>query len=403
MSTVTSTDTSTVTSAKPVCLYCGNNPVNHTAVYLYESVLIYSMPLTQTLNTLNHPLLYTLLHNTLLTWWMRSLEILHLITFNTELEKACSGRSQVVWEEANRRGIRMEQVCISGKPCEQYRAFLHGRWHYFTSLPIPPWANRHAYTWMDSKVRLKKFFTHHGVRVPKGGPARTMKDAEAMFHAVEKPVIAKPENGSRGRHSLTNLGTLEEVRHGFRTAQQLCCRVVIEEHLVGSVYRATYVGGNIVGILRGDPPRVTGDGRATIAELIQKKNEEKPERVKDVLITEVTKEFLLRQGYTLESVVPFGKTIDLLEKIGLSYGGDSAEEFPHTHPKLLRMLQKAGDVLGVPIVGFDFISEDITKDPDTVRWGIIEANSMPFIDLHHFPRQGTPINVAKEVWDLWGV
>ena len=85
----------------------------------------------------------------------------------------------------------------------------------------------------------------------------------------------------------------------------------------------------------------------------------------------------------------------------MSYGGDAVEDYPITHLKLLEQLKKAGDVLGAPIVGFDFISEDITKDPDTVGWGIIEANSMPFIDLHHDPREGTPINVAAKVWDLW--
>ena len=111
--------------------------------------------------------------------------------------------------------------------------------------------------------------------------------------------------------------------------------------------------------------------------------------------------FLARQGYTLETVLPAGKRIDLLEKIGMSFGGDSVEEFPRTHPKILAYLKKAGDVLNVPIVGFDFIVDDITRDPDTQKWGIIEANAVPFINLHHSQRVGEPINVAAKVWDMW--
>ncbi len=388
---------------KGQCLYCGNNPTPHTATYISESILVLVSPFGKFINVFNRPLLYKVFHHTLISGWVRFLELLHLIHFTNDSSTACSQRSGVIWAEAIRRGITMEQMVISDKPVEQYRAYLGGRWHYFGSIPIPPSADRRAYLWMDSKVALKKYLKEHGVRVPQGGGASTRAQAEEIFNAVLKPVIVKPENGSRGRHTLTNLSTIEDLHHGFKVASQLCYRVVVEEHLKGSVYRGTYVGGEIVGVLRGDPPRITGDGVSTIEQLIEKKNREKHEGVKDVVVSEVIREFLARQGYTTMSIVEKGKTIDIIEKIGLSYGGDAVEEFPLAHPKLLDALKKAGDVLGVPVIGFDFISEDITKDPDTVRWGIIEANSVPFIDLHHFPREGAPINVAGKVWDLWSL
>jgi hypothetical protein len=52
------------------------------------------------------------------------------------------------------------------------------------------------------------------------------------------------------------------------------------------------------------------------------------------------------------------------------------------------------------ILGFDFITPSVEVDPDTVRWGIIECNSVPFINLHHDPLIGDPVNVAAKVWDL---
>ncbi len=63
------------------------------------------------------------------------------------------------------------------------------------------------------------------------------------------------------------------------------------------------------------------------------------------------------------------------------------------------MLEKAARVVDDPVLGFDFISLDITRDPDTVRWGIIECNAMPFINLHHDPLEGKPVNVAGLLWD----
>lgn len=324
-----------------------------------------------------------------------------LLRFSGNSAEACSDRSQVIWEEADRRGIPMEQCVFAGKPIEQYRAQIHGRWHHFDSLPVPLWKNTRAYTWMDDKAELKKVLTYAGVPVPRGGRARTFSQAHALFERVEKPVICKPEVGSRGRHTTTHLYTNDDLKKGFAIAQQLCHFVVVEEHLVGSVYRGTYVNGEIVGILRGDPPRVTGDGVSTIAQLIEKKNALRHERVREYIVTENTHAFLARQGYALETVLEEGKEIDLLEKVGLSYGGYTIEEKPIAHPKTLAYLKNAGDVLQAPLVGFDFIIADITKDPDEQKWGIIEANSLPFIELHHFPVAGAPINVAAKVWDMW--
>lgn len=383
------------------CPYCGNNPVSHRASFITQSILVGGLPFARLFSFLLRPFFLQIIHRCITAWNTESLEIIRLARFSTDIEKVCGGRSRVIWEEARARGIVMEQMSIGNKYTEQFRAKMHGKMYYFTSLPIPPYLDQRAYLWIDSKVALKKFFLKHNVPVPKGGSACTWGSALAIWNRLEKPVIVKPANGSRGRHSLTHINTEADLFHAYTVGKQLCFCVVVEEHLRGSVYRATYVGGEIVGILRGDPPRVTGDGVSTVRVLITQKNANRPKEVHEVEEKQTVAECLKRQGYTYESVLPKDKRIDLLEKIGLSYGGDAVEDFPRAHPKLLAELKRAGDLLHVPLVGFDFISEDITKDPSTVRWGIIEANSMPFIDLHHDPRQGVPINVASKVWDLW--
>jgi D-alanine-D-alanine ligase-like ATP-grasp enzyme len=53
------------------------------------------------------------------------------------------------------------------------------------------------------------------------------------------------------------------------------------------------------------------------------------------------------------------------------------------------------------VAGFDLIIADPEQDPDNQEWGIIEANSLPFIDLHYLPLYGRPSNPAAQVWDMW--
>ena len=71
------------------------------------------------------------------------------------------------------------------------------------------------------------------------------------------------------------------------------------------------------------------------------------------------------------------------------------------HPDNVSLLEHAAAVVGDSIIGIDFIMDDISVSwKNQPRSGIIECNSMPFIDLHHYPLVGKPRNVAGKLWDL---
>ncbi len=384
------------------CPHCGNNPVNHPITHFMQTFSVSITPLIKVISVIENQYTFALV-KILFTPYFYFFRGIGMLRFSNDSNKAVTERSEVIWEEAKKRDIEMEQFIIFGKPVEHYRAKINGSWQYFYSLPIPPHLHSRSYSWMDDKKLLKKKFLESNIKTPKGGSATTWKKALEIFEKIQKPVIVKPQVGSRGRHTTTNINTVEELRRAYNIAKKLCHFVVIEEHLTGSVYRGTYVGNKVVGILQGDPPRITGNGEKSIRELIREKNKTKDSRVQDVTIDQKLEYFLERQAYTLESILPKGKTIDLSEKIGISYGGFAEEITEKTHPKIIEELKKAGDLLKAPVVGFDFIIEDPTLDPGSSNsnWGIIEANSLPFINLHHFPLEGTPVNVAAKIWDLW--
>jgi D-alanine-D-alanine ligase-like ATP-grasp enzyme len=308
-------------------------------------------------------------------------------------------RGGVLAAEANRRGYTMDVLRIGKRRQDTYRLTMSGRQLVFAGVPRVDRVEKVTSGWIDDKWLLKQRLMTHGVPVSRGRVVYSLGGAKAVFASLQKPVIVKPRFGSRGRHTTTHIKTAEELVVAYRRARQLGWPVMVEEHLVGSVYRATCIDGKVVGILAGDPPRVTGDGVCTIRELIEKKNETRHVEQGPVRLTEKLDVFLVSIGYTLDSVLPAGHEIDLSEKIGLSYGGKSREMIDVTHPKLLAEFNRAAAAVADPIIGFDFISTDVTADPDTVRWGIIECNSVPFINLHHDPLEGTPADAAGAIFD----
>lgn len=388
---------------KASCYACGNNPIPHFSAKASSHLAALGAPLGVFIKGPWGRALENLT-DALITGIITLARVTHLIGFNTDMHDKVGGRGEVIWEEATRRGIKVRQILLGKIHTDGYEAtFPSGKRIYFMGLPIPKKLQyqSNSYQWIDDKSILKKRLLAGGVPAPQGGRAVSFSKALNIFNGIRKPVIVKPASGSRGRHTTTFIYTPEQLKKGFKTARQIAREVVVEEHLVGSVYRGTVVDGKLRGVLRGDPPRVTGDGNETIEELIERKNASLPPNVKLFTITPLTVPFLARNSYTLETILPKGKTIDLTEKIGLSYGGYSAEEFPICHPKIKAALEKAGQIVNFPVMGFDFIIEDITKDPDEQFWGIIECNSVPFVDLHHHPASGEPINVAQYVWDLW--
>lgn len=388
----------THSSNKYSCSACGTSPINHELLFTFNI-------LEETIGKLGEVFLRInsskkignatekLLHSIL--------SVVGVVKFSKDVEKASSGRSKLIWEEAVRRGINMEQIVIFGKPIEQYRAKINNKTYYFESIPVPPWLAQAGYAWIDNKSTLAKNLRKHNIPSPNTQVILTASGAKEAFKKLSKPLIIKPKNGSRGRHTTTNINTLEDMMKAFKLARQITPVMVAQEHLFGSVYRATVINNQLVGFFRADPPQVTGNGESTITKLIEDKNKHHDPRLSDISINKELIDFIGREGYSLESVLAKGTTIDLIAKTGRMYGGYTKEMLPQVHPKMYEIFKKAGEVADAPVLGFDLIIENPTLDPDTQRWGIIECNSLPFIDLHYFALEGTPINLAKNVWDLW--
>ena len=387
---------------KKICSACGTSPVNHHLLYtlsfMEETVGVVGDKLFSfiSVDKLRKP---TDLIEKFLFTILSSIGIVH---FNQDIEKALTGRSKLIWQEARERSIPMEQVVILGKPIELYRAPINGELRYFNSLPIPPWFNQSGYKWLDNKFILYEKLLQHSIPAPGTRKISTWNSALRAFRELHKPVILKPKNGSRGRHTTTNINSEKDLLLAFNLAHEITTQMVMQEHLFGSVYRATVINGELVGFFRADSPQINGDGLKTIGELIEIKNNTRPKRLSAIEINSDLVDFIKRQNYTLDSILPKDLVLNLSAKTGRMYGGYTKEMLPDVHPKMHQLFKKAGELVEAPVVGFDLIIEDPTKDPDKQKhWGIIECNSLPFIDLHNFALEGTPINLAKNVWDLW--
>jgi len=274
-------------------------------------------------------------------------------------------------------------------------------------LPRPGLKESPALKWMDNKGIMKEKFKKEGLPVAEGAVAWNKSQALSIFSHLQKPknsVITKPNLGSRSRHTMIHINTKEDLIIGFEKAKKLSPLVVIEEELRGYLFRGTLIGGKLRGVVKRDQPEVVGDGIHTLRELMEEENkrlERKGPIFHKIIIDKETEIELKRENITMDDIPTKDRIVTFSQKTSRGCGGTTTEVTEITHPENVKMLEHVASFLNDPLVGVDFIMEDITKSwKEEQHCGIIECNSLPFIDLHHYPLFGKRKNIAGFLWDL---
>lgn len=385
---------------KKYCVDCGGAQVSHPIVYI--SILLGAIvePWTNWMGKIIPESSFDCI-GPILT---KTLTFLKLGKITYKPSNDDSGRTRVLWEEAIKRGIEMYEFRLFGIGHDIFVSKYKGDIRFFDVLPRPKDYDPRGLEWMDNKGEMKKHFEKAGIKVARGGVTHSIKNALKIFHSLDKPVITKPNLGSRSRHTTTHLNNDSDFLKAFKTARQLSPWVMIEEELSGYVFRGTLIGGKLIACLRREPAYVIGDGIHNVAELIEIENKN-PLRQGPIfhqlsLDDEAIKE-LSNWEHTDRTIPKKDEIITLGQKTSRAVGGGITDMTEVVHPDNKIMLEKVAEVLNDPLIGVDFIMDDVSISwRDQPRSGIIECNSAPFIDLHHFPLVGRPHNVASALWDI---
>ncbi len=388
------------TKKKKYCADCGGAQVNHGMVY-------FSLWLSETIEPWTK-WMDNIIPERKLEWigpiLVKVLTFLHLGNVTTAPNEKDSYRAKVLWEEAIRRGIDMKEFHLFGIGNDIFISRFKGEMRFFDVLPRTKDYDPRGLEWMDNKNEMKKHFQKEGIKVAAGGIVNSEKKALKLFKTLNAPVIAKPNLGSRSRHTTTHISTEEEMKRAYHLAHQLAPWVMIEEELEGYVHRGTVIGGKFIAALRREPAYVIGDGVHNVKDLIEIENKNPLRDNKmfhQLALDEEARKELKHWGKD-ENTIPKDKEIVTLgQKTSRAVGGGITDVTDKMHKDNIEMLEKIGKVLNDPLIGVDFIMKDVSVSwKDQPKCGVIECNSAPFIDLHHFPLVGKPHNVAAALWDI---
>ena len=320
-------------------------------------------------------------------------------------------RSMVFIDEAKKRGIKCWVMKSRWDYINTFHMKLKEKIISFEGLPRAEFLNTKATGMVDDKAVVKKILIQNQIPTPKGKLFWFFQKKNAFHYGLLLgfPLVVKPRSGSISHHVTADIRTEKKLTEAIKIATNYEPSFIVEKHLEKTkVFRATIINKQHIACVERIPAHVTGDGVHTITELIEIKNTDPRRgnpRAKDTtlykLVIDNTSEQLLReQGFEFCSVPAVGQKVWLQNKIILDLGADLLEVTSQIHPDNIELFKKITEIFNTRLVGIDFLAEDISRSWKEQNAGIIELNSLPYIDMHHFPTWGQPVNVAAYVCDL---
>ena len=258
----------------------------------------------------------------------------------------------------------------------------------------------------SDKEETNKILGALGLPVPKQIMVQHKDRAIEAARKIGFPVVTKPFNGNHGRGISIHLTNDEEVAMGFLAAKDHSRSVIVETFMEGDDHRLLVVNGELVAATKRTPGQVIGDGKSTIAELVDIVNSDPRRGVgHEKVLTRIeldaqAKMMMERQELTADSIPADGQVVPLRSTANLSTGGTATDVTDIIHPDNRDMAIRAIRAIGLDVGGVDFLSKNIAESYREIGGGICEVNAAPGFRMHVAPSEGTPRDVAGPVIDM---
>jgi cyanophycin synthetase len=256
------------------------------------------------------------------------------------------------------------------------------------------------------KLALEKPLVHQilaaeGLPVPEHElfHAGDLAPALKFLKSGDTPCVVKPVDREGGAVTTTGVRTAAHLRRARLRAQRISQRLLIERQVPGDNYRFLFLDGQLLDVVRRRPPRVFGDGRSTVRELIVAENRKRHAAAGGAwtwdLFADLDTVFTLEgAGLTLASVPADGEPV-IVKTVINANGPQNTESVRHdVSDALVADVSRAVDLLGVRLAGVDVITPDCRQPLAAAGGVILEVNATPGLHYHYDirnPDEGVPV------------
>ena len=253
----------------------------------------------------------------------------------------------------------------------------------------------------SDKDLTKSLLKSCGVPIPEGQVVHSPEEAWEAAQDIGLPVVVKPSDGNHGRGVTLDLRKKEDIEAAFHVAYPEGSDVMVERFILGDEHRLLVVNGKVVAAARGEVVGITGNGRSTVAELIDSQlnsdprrgyEEEYPLEIIDANTNVAVQLELKRQDLDAQAVPAAGRQV-VVQRNG-NVAVDCTDE---VHPEVAYIAGLAARVVGLDIAGIDMVAQNIARPLHSQGGAIVEVNAGPGLLMHLKPAVGAPRPVGQAI------
>lgn len=239
----------------------------------------------------------------------------------------------------------------------------------------------------DDKTLSSSLLSGKNIPVPKffGLNRNNYNKIEYLFkeNNLTFPIVAKRVDGSFGNGIETNIPDMLSLKNISKELLSRYKTIQIEEQGKGNCYRILVFNNQIIDVICREKPYVIGNGKNSILELIEIKNNELTKIKYNFRINNYNDRYLDSQGFKINQIPPNGVKVYITNVINYHNGANSyridLNKIPTCNKNLFLDTAKA---MNIKCSGIDYLSDDITIPFYENSGKILELNCRPDIDIH---------------------
>lgn len=226
--------------------------------------------------------------------------------------------------------------------------------------------------------------------------------ASAFQRAARGPVVVKPAYGTgAGAGVTTSIGSARRLFDAMAWSLVFCPEIVVEEQIAGANYRLLYLDGELVDCIERKPPKVTGDGKASIRQLVRRENELRVHSGLSMAQTLLPIDMDMRnslaiQGRTLGTVPAEAEVVFVKTVINSNRAEENESVSVQPNESTVSMGRRAVNRLGVRLAGVDIITPDIGTDIVSAGGAMVDVNTTPG-HYYHCMQKGRSFSPARAI------
>lgn len=224
--------------------------------------------------------------------------------------------------------------------------------------------------------------------------------AEYFLDRLGGPAVVKPAmSGASGRGVTLGIKTRRDLRRAAILASIYSTTLLIEAQASGGSYRLLYIDGEFVDAVERRFPRVMGDGRHSLAQLIRRENLRRrggtaPLAMQPIGVDVELRRCLADQGLSLSSVVAADRWVTLKAVVNENTAAENSTVRDWVHPDTIRRGADIARRLKIRLAGHDVMTTDISRPLEETGGVFNEVNTMPGLQHHYLidnPEQTAPV------------